>query len=141
DFDVLHPGFYGHRIQAIEVEMVGLMPPGGVHGTLRAGGISRYRTQAGGSVSRLHTADTLALSEFTPRNDAFVFKQDPRIRGLFEGCGVATTWNLELPRRSNNLDYRLITDVRLVLYYTARFDAALKQSVLTAPPLPGELIH
>src|SRR5262249_11464661 len=75
------------------------------------------------------------------RNDAFLFKQDSRIRGLFEGCGVATTWNFELPRRSNNLDYRLITDVRLVLYYTARFDSALEQSVLTAPPLAGEMIH
>src|SRR5262249_15453700 len=71
DFAVLHRGFYGQRIQAIEVEMVGLMPPGGVHGTLRAGGVSRYKTAAGASSSRLHTADTLALSEFTTRNDAF----------------------------------------------------------------------
>jgi hypothetical protein len=141
DFDLRHPGLYGQRVQSVEIEMIGLMPPEGVKGTARAGGISRYRTADGQEKTRIHTTDTMALSEFTVRGDAFVYRMDPRMHGLFEGQGVATTWELELPRRSNNLDYRLITDVRLVIYYNARFDPALKESVLTRPAADGELVH
>lgn len=141
DADLRHPGLYGQRVQSVEIEMIGLMPPEGVKGTLRGGGVSRYRTADGGERTRVHTTDTMALSEFTVRGDAFVYRMDPRMHGLFEGQGVATTWELELPRRSNDLDYRLITDVRLVIYYNARFDQALKDSVLTRPAVDGELVH
>jgi len=141
DFDLRHPGLYGQRVQSVEIEMIGLMPPEGVKGTIRGGGISRYRTADGNQKTRVHTTDTMALSEFTPRGDAFIYRMDPRMHGLFEGQGVATTWALELPRRSNNLDYRLITDVRLVIYYNARFEQALKESVLSRPAVDGELVH
>lgn len=141
DFDRRHPGLYGQRIKAVEVEIVGLLPQEGLRGTLRGGGLSRYRTADGGEKSRIHIVDTLGLSEYTLRNDAFVYRADPRMHGLFEGHGVATSWELDLPRRSNNLDYRLIVDVRLVLYYTARYSEALKQTVLTRAPLPGEMVH
>jgi tetratricopeptide (TPR) repeat protein len=141
DFDVRHPGLFGQRVQSVEVEVIGLMPPEGIRGTLRGGGVSRYRTADEAEKLRVHTVDTMALSEFTVRGDALVYRQDPRMHGLFEGQGVATSWELDLPRRSNNLDYRLITDVRLVVYYNARFDAGLEQAVLTRAPLPGELVH
>src|SRR5262249_10262541 len=95
----------------------------------------------GGQRTRIHTVDTLALSEFTIRNDAFVFRVDPRIHGLFEGHGIGTTWVLDVPRRSNNIDYRLITDVRLVLYYGAYYDDGLRDKILTAAPKPGEMVH
>jgi hypothetical protein len=141
DFDRRHPGMHGQRIKAVEVEIVGLLPQEGLRGTLRGGGLSRYRTADCRDKLRIHTVDTLALSEYTLRNDAFVYRADPRIHGLFEGHGVATSWELDLPRRSNNLDYRLIMDVRLVLYYTARYSETLKQMVLARAPLPGEMIH
>jgi hypothetical protein len=141
DADLRHPGFYGQRIAGIELEVVGLLPPEGVRGSLRAGGISRYRQADGGERTRFHTADTVALSDYAARNDGFVFRVDPRMHGLFEGHGVATTWSLELPRRSNNLDYRLITDVRLVLYYSARYDPGLRDVVLAATEKPGQMIH
>jgi hypothetical protein len=141
DADMRHPGFYEQRLAGVEVEVVGLLPPEGVQGSLRAGGVSRYRKLDGSERTRLHSADTLALSEYTMRDDAFVFRVDPRMHGLFEGHGLATTWLLDLPRRSNNIDYRLITDVRLVLYYGAYYDAALHDQVLAAPPKPGEMIH
>jgi hypothetical protein len=124
DFDHRHPGLYAQRIRAVELEVVGLLPAEGVSGTLRAGGVSRYRTRAGGSKDRIHTVDTFAISEYSPRGDAFVYRSDARKAGLFEGLGVATTWQIDLPRRANNLDYRLITD-----------------AVLRRPPLPGEMIH
>jgi Tc toxin complex TcA C-terminal TcB-binding domain len=139
--DLRHPGFYGQRLTAVEVEVVGLLPPGGVLGTLRGGGVSRYRTPDGGQKTRIHATDTLALSEYSLRDDALVFRQDPRLRGLFEGEGIASTWRLDLPRRSNNFDYRLLTDVRLVLYYAAAYDPALRNTVLNRPPKPGGMTH
>ena len=141
DADMRHPGFYEQRIVGVEVEVIGLLPPEGVRGSLRAGGVSRYRNADGSDRTRLHTSDTLALSEFSLRNDGFVFRIDPRIHGLFEGHGVATTWTIDFPRRSNNLDYRLITDVRLVLYYSAYYSQALHDKVLAAAPQPGEMFH
>jgi len=141
DFDSRHPGFYSQRLQAVELEVIGLLPPEGIRGTLRGGLVSRYRTASGAEKTRVHTVDTLALSEYEMRNDAFVYRTDPRLHGPFEGNGVAATWYIDLPRRSNNLDYRLIADVRLVLYYSAQFDIALKYDILARQPAPGEMIH
>ena len=141
DFARRHPGFYGQRLAAVEVEVIGLLPPEGVRGTLRGGVVSHYAQADGSEKSRVHSLDTLALSEYTLRGDAYVFRADARELGLFEGHGVATTWEIDLPRGSNNLDYRLISDVQLVLYYTARHSDTLRDATIAAPPRPGEDVH
>ncbi|HEX5728788.1 hypothetical protein [Microbacterium sp.] len=141
DFDRRHPGTYGQRLEAIEVEIVGLLPAGGVRGTLRGGGISYYRTEDGGQRTRVHGVDTMVLSDYTLRGDAYVFRADVSRLGLFEGHGIATSWELTLPPGSNNLDYRLISDVQLVLYYSTRHSDDLRNAILAAPLRPGEDIH
>ena len=141
DFARRHPGFHGQRLAAVEVQVIGLLPPEGVRGTLRGGVVSHYAQADGTEKARVHSLDTLALSEYTLRNDAYVFRADTRELGLFEGHGVATTWEIDLPRGSNNLDYRLISDVQLVLYYTARHSDALRDATIAAPPRPGEDVH
>lgn len=141
DFARRHPGFYGQRIAAVELQVIGLLPPEGVRGTLSAGLVSRYALIDGSQKQRVHSLETLALSEYALRGDAYVFRTDPRKLGLFEGHGVATTWELDLPRGSNNLDYRLITDIQLVIYYSARYSQPLRDAVVQAPLQPGEDIH
>lgn len=141
DFDRKHPGFYSQRLENVEVEIIGLLPSEGVNGTMRGSYYSTYRAKDGSQKSRIHSTDTLALSEYTLRSDGILFRMDLQKRGLFEGNGVGGTWSLELPKRSNNFDYRLITDVRLVFYYTARYSFILKENVLNRAPLPGEMIH
>ncbi len=141
DFARLHPGFYGQRLAGVEVQVVGLLPPEGVRGTLRGGLVSRYSLADGTEKQRVHSLDTAALSEYTLRGDSYVYRADLRQLGLFEGHGVATTWQLDLPRGSNNLDYRLITDVQLVLYYTARYSDDLRDAIVATPPQPGEDVH
>jgi hypothetical protein len=144
EFDRRHPGFYGQRIEAVEIEIIGLLPEGGLNGTLTAGGVSRFRKSifsAPGipaSADRVHQVDTMALSEFTMRNDGFLYTADTGVRGLFQGLGVGTTWQIQLPRRSNNFDFRRIFDVRLILYYTAKYDPVLKTNILVLPIRPGE---
>lgn len=139
EFDRLHPGFYGQRIEAIELEVVGILPEGGLNGTLRAGGVSAFRRKDGTPGKRVHQIDTMALSEFTLRNDMFLYTAETGVRGLFQGLGLGNTFQIHLPKRSNNLDFRRIMDIRLVVYYTAKFDAVLRTSVLAKPLRQGEL--
>jgi len=139
EFDRLHPGFYGQRIEDIEVQIVGVLPEGGLNGTLALGGVTRYRRTDGSAAERVHQVDTMALSEFVLRNDGFLFRAETGVRGLFQGFGLGTSWVLHLPKRSNAYDFRRIFDVQLAIYYTARFDPVLRTSVLTAPPRPDEL--
>jgi tetratricopeptide (TPR) repeat protein len=139
EFDRLHPGFYGQRIEAVELEVIGVLPETGLNGTLTAGGVTSYRKRDGSTDKRVHQVDTMALSEFALRNDIFLYSAETGVRGLFQGIGLGSTWQFHLPRRSNDFDFRRIFDVHLVLYYTATFDAALRTKVLQLPPRPGEL--
>ena len=139
EFDRLHPGFYQQRMEAVEVEFVGLVPEEGLNGTLAAGGVTRYRMRDGGTGQRVHQVDTMALSDFVTRNDLFLYQAPTGIRGMFQGIGVGSTWELRLPKRSNDFDFRRIIDVRLVVYYSALFDLGLRSAVIGRAPREGEL--
>lgn len=139
EFDRMHPGFFGQRLHGVELEVVGLLPESGIHGTLTAGGVTSFRRADGTTATRVQVIDTLALSEYTQREDGLMYTADTGVKGLFQGFGVGATWELHLPRRSNDLDLRRIFDIRLVLYYTAEYDRSLEASILAAPVRPGEL--
>jgi hypothetical protein len=140
EFDRRHPGFYAQRIETVEVELIGVLPDNTApEGTLTAGGVTGFRKTDGSSGKRVHQIDTMALSNFSARGDGFLYATETGVRGLFQGYGVGATWQLHLPRRSNNFDLRRIFDVNLVLYYTAMYDGGLETKVLTTPPKPGEL--
>lgn len=139
EFDRLHPGFYGQRIESVEVEIVGVLPAGGLNGTLQLGGATRFRKKDGTSSERVHQVDTMALSEYQLRNDAFVYSAETGVRGLFQGYGLGATWQIHLPRSGNSFDYRRIFDVRLVIYYQAVFDPLLRTAVLQKPRRTDEL--
>jgi len=140
EFDRLHPGFYSQRLESVEVEVVGLLPEGGLNGTLTAGGVTSYRKKDSSVGKRVHQVDTMALSDFVLRNDMFLYGVETGIRGLFQGLGIGTTWQLHLPKRSNDFDFRRVFDIHLVLYYTAKYDPLLRTNVLSKPPRPGELV-
>jgi Tc toxin complex TcA C-terminal TcB-binding domain len=139
EFDRLHPGFYGQRIEAVEIEIIGLLPDTGLNGTLSAGGVTAFRKKDNTAGRRVHHVDTMALSSFLLRNDMFLYGTDTGVRGLFQGIGLATTWQLHLPKRSNDFDFRRIFDVNLIVYYNAKYDPALRTTVLALPPRPGEM--
>jgi hypothetical protein len=87
----------------------------------------------------VHQIDTMALSDFLLRNDVFLYTAETGVRGLFQGLGLGSTWQLHLPKRSNDFDFRRIFDVQFVFYYTAKFDTLLRTNVLAMPPRPGEM--
>ncbi|HEX4813369.1 MAG TPA: hypothetical protein VFV66_11520 [Nonomuraea sp.] len=138
DFDSYYPGTYAGRIQTVEVEIDGIVPPTGISGTLTNSGISFYRTPApagagpagSGLKRRVQSRETLVLSDFDARNDSLLMPEGhDRMKGIFEGAGLASTWLLELPKAVNDLDYGALTDVRITFYYRARFDPELKEVV------------
>ena len=145
DFDAYYPGIYAGRIDAIEVEVDGIVPPTGLSGALSNAGISVYRlpaslVQQGGSglKYRVQSKETLILSDFALRQDGLLSPQDQRQMRVFEGAGVASSWTLELPKGINDIDYGALTDVRLTFYYKARFDPDLRATVLAQlAALPG----
>jgi hypothetical protein len=147
DFDYVYPGTYAGRIESVSVEVVGLVPPNGVSGTLTNSGVSAYRTPAGaaqqgdsGLKFRVQPRETLVLSDYSARVDTGLIPPDPRMNGIFEGAGVVSSWRLELPRAVNDIDYGALLDVRLTFYYKARYDPDLHDAVLAElASLPGVL--
>jgi hypothetical protein len=137
DFDEVYPGTYAGRIENVEVEVVGLIPPNGVSGSLTNSGISGYRTPASAAAPgssgikyRVQPKETLILSDYSPRNDTGLIPQDLRIDRIFQGAGLVSTWRLELPRAINDVDYGALLDVRVTFDYKARYDPDLHDRVL-----------
>src|SRR6185436_14989054 len=138
DFDAYYPGTYAGRIEAVEIDVMGIVPPAGISGTLTNDGISAYRLPAAlvadpahsGLKYRVQSRETLVLSDYTVRQDGALVPPDQRMMRVFQGAGLASTWRLELPRAINDLDYGALTDVRITFYYKARFDPELRQRVL-----------
>ena len=107
------------------------------------GGYSRYWTLERDELNdftaqaRLQLSETMLLSDFRVVNDSLVFRDDGIFSGIFEGAGAASSWELELPVPQQRLNYGLISDVRVTLYYEAFYDAQLDQWV-RCRPIPKE---
>ncbi len=138
DFDTYYPGTYSGRIEAVEVEVDGIVPVSGISGTLTNSGISFYRIprsswptpSSSGLKYRVQSKETLVLSDYQVRQDALLISSDQRMLRIFQGAGVASSWRLELPKAINDIDYGALTDVRITFYYKARFDPVLHDLVL-----------
>jgi hypothetical protein len=137
DFDLAYPGAYLRKIRKVEMVVEGLIPPGGVHGTLKNSGISRDRKKNGDLFFRIQPHETLYLSNYSPRTDVVIFQSDQRVLDVFENCGVATSWTLDIPMSANDLNYQTISDVKMIIYYTAQYDALLENNIRAALPKTG----
>ena len=133
-FDRRYPGFYLQKVKQVEVVLVGLTGMEGVHGTLRNIGLSQFRREDGTIVNQIYPADVMPLSEYNIRQDAIVFQLESKDLRLFENNGVATMWQLDLPRSTNTFDLRQILDVHLVIAYDGFFSPGLEKQLLAAMP-------
>jgi hypothetical protein len=52
----------------------------------------------------------------------------------FEGCGVDTTWELQMPRAANPFDFRTIADVRVGVDFTALYSPEYAAAVVQQLP-------
>ena len=150
ELDLAHPGTYFHRLLDVEVEIHALTTPTGIRGTLTKGGLSwlRFPSDDSGPAANVvqdWITDTptryrlaplvreersLVLSSFDTRRDSLVMRGANGSRlGLLEGDGCGSTWTLTFDPASNDFDLATLTDVNIVLYFTAKHDPALEEAV------------
>jgi hypothetical protein len=132
-FDRDFPGHYLRLIRRVRVSVIALVPPTrGLRATLSASGISRAVT--GGdtfeTVQVRRFPETVAFT--SPINATGLFELEPEGELLlpFEGMGVDTFWDLQLPKAANPFDYRAIADVLLTIEYTALSSTIYRQQVI-----------
>ncbi|MDR4498706.1 MAG: tetratricopeptide repeat protein [Candidatus Scalindua sp.] len=138
DFDLAYPGAYLRKIKKVEVIVEGLIPPGGVHGTLKNSGISRDRKENGDIFFRIQPFETLYLSNYNPRADVVIFQPDQRVLDVFENCGLATGWTLEISPAANDINYQTISDIKMIVYYTSQYNGLLEETIKAQLPKTGE---
>jgi hypothetical protein len=138
-FDQAFPGHYMRLIKRVRVSVVALIPPQlGIRGTLRTAGGSWVVT-GGDLFARKQLpprSDVVALT--SPVNATGVFELDTQSEMLlpFEGMGVDTSWQFELPKPANPFDFDSIADVLLSIDYAAfHSDDYRGQVVRTLDPL------
>ncbi|MEV5539729.1 hypothetical protein AB0L13_23000 [Saccharopolyspora shandongensis] len=130
DLDRRHPGSFVRSLRRVEVVVEGLVGPEGLSGTLTNTGVSADRGRDGRSRLRVQKPETMLLSRFEPRGDAFAFTVDgEQVLGAFEYCGAASGWILDFPPENNDIDYQAITNVHLVLYFEAFYSQEVARVV------------
>lgn len=153
EFDRWYPGMYMQRLLEVQVEVLvdDVVTP--VRGYLSNDGASLVRfPDHGNKVAvdgrdvfsepdqalrqlcykrrrRHNSAETMAFPGFSSTlADARATELQRQERNFFEGCGLESTWHLEiLP--DQQLDIARISDVRIHFQFEALFDPALKQVV------------
>ncbi|MFJ6277517.1 Tc toxin subunit A-related protein [Bacillus thuringiensis] len=155
DFDRWFPGTYMQRLKEVRVEILVNDKPHLIRGYLTNDGVSFVRfpdygnkikvderdvfTEIDEDIRKLcykrrrrhHTVETMAFPSF----DSFLFEArtteiQQQELNFFEGCGLESTWHLELTP-DQALDYDRITDVRVYFQFESSFDPALKSVIET----------
>ena len=137
-FDLKYPGTFMRKLTAVEVVVEGLVGAEGVTGSIKNSGVSVTRTGTGGERLRLQPRETAFLSNYSVKGDAMIFRPSQETRSVFEGTGVATAWTVEIPPESNDLNYEAVSDIKIILYYTAFHDEFLERTLRSNLPKTGE---
>ncbi|WP_162848333.1 neuraminidase-like domain-containing protein [Paenibacillus nanensis] len=147
-FDMDHPGHYMRRIKGVTLTIPCVTGPyTGVNGrlTLESSKIRTSKLAAGYAEQR----DEDFLTDFTQvesiatstgQNDSGLFELSFRDERYlpFEGAGVISQWQLELPKEANGFDFDTISDVILKIMYTAREGGdLLRKAAVQAAQLPA----
>jgi hypothetical protein len=132
-FDRGFPGHYLRQMRRARISVIALIPPTqGVRATLAASGISRVVT--GGdtfeTVQVQRAPETIAFTSPNNATGLFELETDGDLLLPFEGMGVDTSWELQIPKAANPFDYRAIADVLLTIEYTALFSSIYQRRVI-----------
>jgi hypothetical protein len=131
-FDRRYPGTCRRKIKSIEIFVEGLIPTEGINGYLINGGVFWEWKKTGANWLKRYRVippERLVLSSYQLRRDYVVFQPSDDVLGIFENLDIGGSWRFVLPRSSNNLDYQAVSDVKVVLYFDAEFDASLETHV------------
>lgn len=133
-FDRDFPGHYLRLIRQVRLSVVALVPPSrGIRATLASNGVSRVTAPTtGGFTDIALRREPTQVALTSPVNANGVFDMDMQADMLlpFEGSGVDTTWQLQLPKAANPFDFGSIADVLFTIEYTALTDAGYRSQVV-----------
>jgi hypothetical protein len=132
-FDRDFPGHYLRLIQRVRTTVLALIPPAqGIRATLTASGISRVTV--GGDLFQTvvlrRPPEVVALTAPSNATGLFELQESPELRVPFEGSGVATSWELSMPKAANPFDYSTVADVLLTIEYTALASEDYRQQIV-----------
>ena len=132
-FDQDFPGHYLRLIRQVKTSVIALIPPTqGIKATLSNTGVSR--TTIGGvafqDVVVRRNPQSVALT--SPMNATGLFELDtqPELMLPFEGLGVETSWEFQMPKAANFINYDSIADVLITIQYTALSDSIYRDQVI-----------
>ncbi|HEX6045640.1 MAG TPA: neuraminidase-like domain-containing protein [Pyrinomonadaceae bacterium] len=132
-FDEDFPGHYLRLIRRVRTSVIALIPPTqGIKATLSNTGVSR--TTIGGVAFQdvVVRRDPQAVALTSPMNATGLFELDtqPELLLPFEGLGVESSWEFQMPKASNFINYDSIADVLITIEYTALSDAVYRDQVV-----------
>ena len=133
-FDRDFPGHYLRLIKRVRVTVLALTPPSrGIRATLSASGLSRVVVGEGVFQSIIIRRNPEMIAFTSPNNATGLFELEPEGELLlpFEGMGVDTMWELEMPKAANPFDYRSIGDALITVEYTALNSFEYRQQVIS----------
>jgi hypothetical protein len=132
-FDAEFPGHYLRLVKRIRLSVLALLPPvRGVRATLSASGVSRAVVvrDTFDTVTLRRDPESIAFTSAVNATGLFELAPEDGKLGPFEGMGVDTVWQLELPRPANPFDYRTIADVLFTIEYTALSSTEYRDDVV-----------
>ena len=132
-FDREFPGHYLRTIKRVSVSLNALVSPvRGIRATLSASGLSRVVVAGDKFVPVIlsRSPESIAFTSAQNANGLFNMEAENGLLLPFEGMGVDTIWQLELPKAANPFDYQTIADVLLTVEYTAVNSFDYRQEVL-----------
>ena len=121
-FDQDFPGHYLRLIRRVTLSVIALIPPSeGIHATLATTGVARVAVgpDAVQTIGVRRPPESVALSAALNATGVFTFEPPTGMRDPFEGLGVDTTWQFDLPKAANLFDFSTIADVLVTIDYTA----------------------
>ena len=134
-FDLDYPGHYFRRLKSVSISIPAVTGPyTTLSCTLRLlrSSIRRQNTLSNGQYARIFPSDDPRFSDSfgfiqsiatsSGRNDSGLFELNFRDERYlpFEGAGVISRWQLEMPTEFRLFDYSTISDIVIHLNYTAR---------------------
>jgi hypothetical protein len=132
-FDQDFPGHYLRLIRQVKTSVIALIPPTqGIKATLSNTGVSR--TTIGGATFQdvVVRRDPQSVALTSPMNATGLFELDtqPELLLPFEGLGVETSWEFQMPKAANFINYDSIADVLITIQYTALSDSMYRDQVI-----------
>jgi hypothetical protein len=149
-FDYDFPGHYQRRIKAVSLSIPAVVGP---YQSLKAV-LTQTRNRvalqptkeavealiAGQDTADIRTdwapGQQIAISRAVEESGMFVLDFHDERYMPFEGTGAVSSWRLDLPPETNQIDFNQLSDVIMTLHYTARSDGGLQRSV-REEVLPG----